>query len=342
VLASRPTLVTGASGFIGGRLAETLLARGEPLRLATTNPARLRARFGEAVEVVAAELGDQGSLRRAVEGCSTVFHAAHVFGSARAQRVNIDGSRALAEAAAEAGSRFVYFSSAAAYGPPRDGELDEDAALGSENDPYVRTKRSIEEMLLELCATRGPAVSILQPTIVYGPRGGFWTRRIIEQVKARRVVLPARGRGLCNAVYVEDVVSAALLAAASEAAVGERFLVSGAEPTTWLEFYGAFVAITAGYGVLPLDDAAFDAEVGRRYGSTRLMQKLRRRLERIGVRAASPEATYLPDPAHRARFAATIRVNIGKARSLLGYAPAYDLARGMAATAEWVRGAGHS
>ena len=100
-----------------------------------------------------------------------------------------------------------------AYGDPRDEELSEDTPLRPSADPYSDTKRRIDLLLLGMHRTGGLPVTIIQPTIVYGPRGGFWTTEPLQQVQSMRIALPATGLGLCNAVYVDDVVSALLLAA---------------------------------------------------------------------------------------------------------------------------------
>ena len=178
----------------------------------------------------------------AVAGCSVVFHAAYRFGGdIEQQRVNIDGTRALAEAfGRNGGRRFVHVSSMCAYGDPRDEDLTEDTPLRPSADPYSDIKRQIDLLLLEMHRSRGFPVTILQPTIVYGPRGTFWTTEPLQQVRSMRIALPEGGLGLCNAVYVDDVVSALTLAAERDAAVGETFLISGSSPVTWREFYGAF------------------------------------------------------------------------------------------------------
>ncbi len=75
----------------------------------------------------------------------------------------------------------------------------------------------------------------MQPTIVYGPFSRLWTIDPADMLINATVVLPDRGEGICNAVYVDDVVDAMILAAKNPAAVGQRFLVSG-EPITWAQF----------------------------------------------------------------------------------------------------------
>src|SRR5262249_45325305 len=124
-------LVTGATGFIGARLVETLARRGHRVRVATSDFRHCVrvARFP--VELVRADLSDPPSLARAVEGCAAVFPLAYRFGGRPAdeRRVNVDGTRALAEAAAARRvRRFVHFSSVATYGPAFDGDLTEATA----------------------------------------------------------------------------------------------------------------------------------------------------------------------------------------------------------------------
>jgi nucleoside-diphosphate-sugar epimerase len=63
---------------------------------------------------------------------------------------------------------------------------------------------------------------------------------ILDELQSGRMILVDQGRGICNAVYVDDAVSALLLAATSTRAPGERFLISGAEHPTWADFFGGF------------------------------------------------------------------------------------------------------
>jgi nucleoside-diphosphate-sugar epimerase len=291
--------------------------------------------------------------------------------------VNVEGTRALAEALLkQGGRRFVHISSVSAYGQPRDGDLTETSPPQPTGDTYSNTKLAIDQALLELHRTRGLPVSILQPTVVYGPYAPAWTIRMLEQVRTGRVALPADGLGLCNAVYVDDVIAASLLAADHVAAVGQTFLISGTEPTTWREFYGAYEAMVDKQVVLYLDAKQLLAEARQQRSSRSPFGKVRRELARrpaireylLGLPplnwldAASRQLPasaqtalqrrfqdlwhlpapdnlplFLPDAGESALFGAKLNVRIDKAQAMIGYEPRFDLKRGMELTHAWAQ-----
>ena len=118
----KPTLVTGASGFIGWHVARLLAERGQKVRALVRPTSRLRELE---VEPVVGDLRDAASLDRAVGGCERVFHVAadyrlwarhpqELYGS------NVEGTRNLLEAARKHGvERFVYTSTVGCIGVPR-------------------------------------------------------------------------------------------------------------------------------------------------------------------------------------------------------------------------------
>ena len=373
-------LVTGATGFIGARLVETLARRGHRIRITTSdfrNCVRV-ARFP--VELVKADLLDPASMARAVDGCDVVFHLAYRFGGTAAEqkRANVEGTRALAEAAIAGGvRRFVHFSSMSTYGPAFDGELTETTARRPTSESYAITKRQIDDMLRSFHARQRLPVAILQPSIVYGPFGFYWTTRLLQQVTSGRVALPARCSGLCNVVYVDDVVNAAILASESDAALGETFLISAATPVTWRAFYGAYEQMAGRKAVILMDAAELAAEHRRERAQRRFSRRVYNALARRphvrdrllalppqrwvvrSGRALLPRATrqrieqwyngfwqapegnaprlYVPDPETCAWYGSETNVRIDKARETLGFVPAFDLGSGMAKTALWAR-----
>lgn len=243
-LRGRRVLVTGAGGFIGGRLVERLVREsGAVVR------AQVRGIVGAVrltrfpLEIVRGDITDRDFLASAVGGCDVVFHCAYGTRGGRRQRglVNREGTRRLLAAAARAGvRRAVHLSTLMVYGLTGDGDLTEEAPRRRSGEVYADSKVAAERIALGFARRGEVGVAVLQPTAVYGPFGGVWTERVLAELASGRVILVDGGEGLANHVYVDDLVDAMLLAAVEPAAVGEACLVSSAEPATWRDFYACF------------------------------------------------------------------------------------------------------
>ena len=240
-------LVTGGTGFIGGRLVDHLvLDQGAEVRVLVKNFARAPRIARLPIRMLPGEVTDLKAVTKAVEGCEVVFHCAYGNeGSPQEQKkVTVEGTENVLNAALnQKVNRVVHVSTISVYGKTPDGEMDESAPRRRSNDVYADSKLEAEELALKYYREKGLPVSIIQPTIVYGPYGRTWTVSPINQLKTNRVILVNGGTGLCNAVYVDDVVQSMVLAAIREKAIGETFLVSGEEPVTWRNFYGAYERI---------------------------------------------------------------------------------------------------
>jgi nucleoside-diphosphate-sugar epimerase len=282
MLSDRTVLVTGATGFIGGRLVEKLVlqerARVRVLVRNFSTAARL-ARFP--VEFTFGDVADRAAVTKAVDACDAVFHCAHPADVRRRQAaVAVASTRHVCEAALRSGvRRVVHVSSFAVYGPTPDGDLNESSKWGRTRHPYVRAKRATERLVQRLCRTaRLPAV-ILQPTVVYGPFCRPWTIRPVDDLKTGRVALVHEGTGYCNAVYVDDVVDAMILAATRPDVVGETLLISAAEPVTWRSFWHAFEAALGVEGTVPVSEEEFDAIVRFQTRRNSRVSQLRRLMQ---------------------------------------------------------------
>ena len=168
----KPTLVTGASGFIGWHVARKLAERGHRVRALVRPASRVRELE---VETVNGDLRDPQSLVRAVEGCELVFHVAadYRLWARRPEelyRSNVEGTRNMLTAARNRGvERFVYTSTVGCIGVPKGGEGNEDMPVSLEDmvGAYKRSKYLAEQVALEFAAGGFPVV-IVNPTAPVG------------------------------------------------------------------------------------------------------------------------------------------------------------------------------
>lgn len=245
-LKGKSILVTGGTGFVGGRLVEKLVleqhARVRVLVRNFSNAPRI-ARFP--IEMVSGDITDEAIVQKALQGCDVVFHCAHDsrLGKDRQKLMAVQGTRNVSQAVLREGvQRMVHVSTVAVYGPTLDGDLTESSPWQPSDHNYVLAKRAAERLVLDLYRQDGLPVVVLQPTTVYGPFCKPWTLQPIKDLKTGLVPLVNGGGSYCNAVYIDDVVDAMILAATQPDVLGEIFLISGEKPISWKTFYSAFEA----------------------------------------------------------------------------------------------------
>jgi dihydroflavonol-4-reductase len=230
-------LVTGANGFVGAAVVRALIARGESVRALvrpTGNTVNLDDLPGE---IVRGDITDAESLRRAADGCETVFHVAADYrlwvpDEQSMYRTNVEGSVNVLESAATAGAkRMVYTSSVAVLGINADRTPSNEGTPVSVSEmigPYKRSKYLAEQAVREKAAELGYPVITVNPSTPIGP-GDFRptpTGRII--VDAALGKMPAYIDTGLNIVHVDDVANGHLLA--RDAGIpGERYILGGAD-----------------------------------------------------------------------------------------------------------------
>ncbi len=225
----KPTLVTGATGFIGWHVARKLLEQGERIRLLVRDAARVRELDG--AEITVGDLRDTGSLERAVAGCGVVYHLAADYRlwarrPAELYETNVEGTRRLLAAAEKAGvERVVYTSTVGCIGIPQQGIGDEETPVTLEEmtGPYKRSKFLAEQAALEYAGAGLPVV-IVNPTAPVGEHDAKPTptgKIIVEYLKGR---MPAYLDTGLNLVDVNDVAAGHLLAC-ERGAPGRRYIL---------------------------------------------------------------------------------------------------------------------
>jgi nucleoside-diphosphate-sugar epimerase len=262
-LSGRRVLVTGGTGFIGGRLVERLVLEcNADVRVLVHSFSSASRVARLCIEMVHGDVTNPHDVERAVGGCDFVVHCAigTQGGAEVRRRVNVEGTRNVLVAALHAGvKRVVHISTVDVYGPTPDGDLDETAPRRYSGKVYGDSKLDAEKLALRYVGAHGLPVAVIQPAVVYGPFARSWTVNILQKLRTGRVILVSGGDGLCNAVYVDDVVSAVLLAAVKEGAVGEAFLVSGEQSVTWRDFYGRYERMLGISGTVSMSAAEAEA-----------------------------------------------------------------------------------
>ncbi len=242
--------VTGATGFVGSHVAHALAEQGADLRLLARPSSRTDNIADLNAEVAIGDLGEPESLRKAMQGCDIVFHVAAdyriwVRDPDQMYRANVEGTRALIEAAQACGvRRVVYCSSVATMAFTQSGQIvDEETPvlLADMVGHYKRSKFMAEQIALE-AGRKGANVVVVNPTTPVGERDikPTPTGRIIVDFLNRK--FPAYVDTGLNLADVKEVARGHLLAM-EKARPGERYILGG-ENLTLKQILDKLAAIT--------------------------------------------------------------------------------------------------
>jgi 2-alkyl-3-oxoalkanoate reductase len=348
----RRIAILGAGGFIGNRAVEMLHLGGVAEVVPVVRRASglaLPCRFDLPVQV--ADGFDEKALARAFAGCEAVLVAL------AGDRRTIVGTLApIYHAAEQAGvRRIVYLSTASVHGQAPAPGTDETSPL-SRRQPlaYNAAKIEAERRLLRLRRSGTVEVVLLRPGIVHGPRSQ-WIGGLADELLSRQACLVDGGLGICNAVYVDNVVHAIRLALDVPAADGEAFLIGDGEELRWRDFYRP-VAEAFGIDIdrLPQGIEPRPASFVTGLRRSRPVQRALRRLPkplREGLRAAwranrpsatsaipaAPEISLEQSLLHRCSY----KLPWEKARRMLGYEPPVSFEEGCRRSIAWLAFAGY-
>ncbi|MBV9597685.1 MAG: NAD-dependent epimerase/dehydratase family protein, partial [Chloroflexi bacterium] len=231
--------ITGATGFIGTHLVERLGGTGNHEIVAPVRGYRNCAQIGRfPVTMPRCDLLDYRDVRSVVSGARFVFHLAYGRDGPQPERVTIEGTRNVVDAAIQTGAEaVVVLSTIYVYGQPA-AEVDESWPYHPVGGVYGTSKALMERWCLRRAQSSGPTrVVVLSPSCVYGPAGDAYTALPVRLAREGGFCWIDDGRGAANYTYVDNLVDAMLIAAISSVAHGRRFIINDGT-STWREFLG--------------------------------------------------------------------------------------------------------
>ncbi|HEX6228162.1 MAG TPA: NAD-dependent epimerase/dehydratase family protein [Solirubrobacterales bacterium] len=228
--------LTGGTGFIGGQVARQLRERGDEVACLVRRPENAERLSALGCELVRGDLGDEVAIRRGMEGCDAVIHAAAMYevGIPASQRpamydANVKGTERVLRAALEAKvSRVVHVSTVGAFGNTNRRVVDESYQHpGKEfTSYYEETKLESHRIARRMIEDEGLPCVIVQPGGVYGPGDTSQVADLMEQfLSGRMPLIPFPELGICM-THVEDIATGILLAL-DKGGVGETYVLSG-------------------------------------------------------------------------------------------------------------------
>jgi nucleoside-diphosphate-sugar epimerase len=223
--------VTGATGFVGGRLAELLVRAGHTVTALVRDPGRAHALAAKGVHLVPGDLADQASLRAAADGADGLFHVAGWYrvgarDDSAARHVNVDGTRAVLAAVRDTPvPRLVYTSTLAANSDTRGQTVDETYRFtGPHLTIYDSTKADAHELVAAAAAAGAPAITVM-PGVVYGPSDTSQTGALLRRTLRRQRVVVSSGGRFCWG-FVDDIADGHVLAM-ERGVAGEAYMLAG-------------------------------------------------------------------------------------------------------------------
>lgn len=305
-------VVTGAGGFIGAALVQSLRARGDRVRGVDL-----------AGQDINADISVPGPWQQQFEGADLVIHTAALVGmpsdTSRFWEVNTLGTRNVLDAALAAGtSRFVLLSSVTVFGNDFPQGVTEEHPTRPTGVPYADTKIAAEHLCLDAHIRSGIETVIVRPGDVYGPGSRPWTVLPVTMIKSRRVAVPTSGTH--SPVYISDVVAGILAAAEEAEAAGGIYTLAGGVGVPTGEYFDHYARMVGRRSVPRLPRSAMIAAAGAQAAVSRRMGR--------SIDLSTDAVRYLSD--RRGTY------SIDKARTELGWVPGVDLDEGMRHTRMWL------
>ncbi len=214
-------LVTGAAGFLGTQMTQYLLEQGKSVRATDMQEPKwldvVKSRYGEKnFQFVKADLTDESSLDRAVEGIYYVDHFAALFRHDAKEnllmKINAEGTENLLAACVRQGIKaFVHVGSMSVYGHKQIAEGESNYAIDEQKkpdpaDPYARSKQASREIAADFNGAKNMSVVIVDPAGIFGPGSFYGNAELIDMLLKGAMLLPDGGKHRASMIHSSDVI----------------------------------------------------------------------------------------------------------------------------------------
>lgn len=323
-------LITGATGFVGGHIAEACAKRG--LAVSTIARPSSDTRLLDALGAVVhrGDLTDAELVRQALEGVDVVIHCAAKVGDRgpveEYRAVNVEALRGLLEACkGRPLERFVHMSSLGVYEARHHQGTDESEPLPAAHiDGYTQTKVEAEQVAQQYLRDQRLPIVILRPGFVYGPRDQAVLPRLIQRMRTGKIHYLGGDQRALNTIHVANLVDAVFLAIEKPQAIGQVYNLTDGEYVSKRRF---IEAVADGMG-LPKSK-----QVLPRWLAAIVVWLLKRQMLRAIRQGTKP----LISPAQFKFLLLNLDFSIAKAKRELGYQPRVRFEDGIRETMAWYR-----
>jgi nucleoside-diphosphate-sugar epimerase len=339
-------LVTGAGGYVGGWIVESLYLQGFKNVRAGIRRWASAARIGRfPVEIILCDVLDEHQVNKAVEGIDVVIHCA--YGSREA---TVRGTQNILEASLRKKiKKFVHLSTVSVYGNAA-GEIDETIPVQLTGSEYGDSKIEAEQLCWDYYS-KGLPLTILRPSVIYGPFSKLWISKFAERLQSGQWgIFKEVGDGQCNLIYIQDLIKGILLSMNSDKALGQVFNMNGSDIISWNDYFQRFndalhlpplqiISSTKAKGtsefMAPIKTAAryvlkhHEKIITQMYQRSLILQRIMKRVEqKMKTSPGNEELSMFGRKAH---------YTISKAESVLGFVPDYTIDKGLAMSIEWLK-----
>ncbi|MBV9121813.1 MAG: NAD(P)-dependent oxidoreductase [Planctomycetes bacterium] len=321
-------LITGATGFVGGHLAEAGVGRGLPVSTIARagSDAALLEQLG--VTIYRGDLADPALVRQAVDNADVIVHCAAKVGDRgpveEYRAVNVEALRGLLEACkGQPLHRFVHMSSLGVYeARHHHGTTEAEPLPDTHIDGYTQTKVEAEHLVQQYYRDYKVPVVVLRPGFVYGPRDKTVLPKLIERMKTGKIHYLGGEKLALNTIFVKNLVEAVFLAVDKPEAVGQVYNLTDGEYVSKRRFIEAIadaLGLKKSRQLLP------------RWLAALLVRLLRLHIRRATAAGRKPVITH----AQFKFMLLNLDFSIDKVKRELGYAPKFGFDQGMRETMAW-------